>query len=180
MQVDGEKMGIELTCICEKCGYEFEADVGVGFLYPKVYVETIDAMKEGRFGQQGKEFLEAFPNGAISCENIVVQCNDCKKLMVVPELSLYVPKEGYDFTKSNRKKRWSSGFSGNDYEYVSPIELNDHYQLFEEYDHRCLYCNGHTSVVPGFTECMDKSIDKRVSCPECGSMIEINFTGIWD
>ena len=42
------------------------------------------------------------------------------------------------------------------------------------------YCNGHTSVVPGFTECMDKSIDKRVSCPECGSMIEINFTGIWD
>ena len=36
------------------------------------------------------------------------------------------------------KKRWSSGFSGNDYEYVSPIELNDHYQLFEEYDHRCL------------------------------------------
>lgn len=104
MQVDGEKMGIELTCVCEKCGYEFEADVGVGFLYPKVYVETIDAMKEGRFGQQGKEFLEAFPNGAISCENIVVQCNDCKKLMVVPELSLYVPKEGYDFTKSNRKK----------------------------------------------------------------------------
>ena len=72
MQVDGEKMGIELTCVCEKCGYEFEADVGVGFLYPKVYVETIDAMKEGRFGQQGKEFLEAFPNGAISCENIVV------------------------------------------------------------------------------------------------------------
>ena len=80
MQVDGEKMGIELTCVCEKCGYEFEADVGVGFLYPKVYVETIDAMKEGRFGQQGKEFLEAFPNGAISCENIVVQCNDCKNL----------------------------------------------------------------------------------------------------
>ena len=32
----------------------------------------------------------------------------------------------------------------------------------------------------GFTECMDKSIDKRVSCPECGSIIEINFTGIWD
>lgn len=53
-------MGIELTCVCEKCGYEFEADVGVGFLYPKVYVETIDAMKEGRFGQQEKNFLRHF------------------------------------------------------------------------------------------------------------------------
>ena len=54
-------MGIELTCVCEKCGYEFESDVGVGFLYPKVYVETIDAMKEGRFGQaREKNFLRHF------------------------------------------------------------------------------------------------------------------------
>ena len=30
-------MGIELTCVCEKCGYEFEADVGFGFIYPNVY-----------------------------------------------------------------------------------------------------------------------------------------------
>ena len=40
-------MGIVLSCNCKKCGYHFGASVGVGMLYPKVYSETVTAMKEG-------------------------------------------------------------------------------------------------------------------------------------
>lgn len=174
-----KKMGLDLMCECKKCGYSFEAPVGVGMLYPKVYCETVAKMKEGYFGKQGKEFFEAFPNGAISCENIVVKCNDCRQLMVVPELALYIPKDGYNPIKIDRKIPWSSGFSGKDYEYVSFSELDNHYQLFEQYNHRCLNCNGHTSVVTGFTECMDENIDRHVRCPKCGTVLKIDIIGIW-
>lgn len=73
-------MGLDLTCNCKKCGYSFGAQVGVGMLYPKVYSETVEKMKEGQFGLQGKEFFEAFPNGAISCENIVVRAMTVENL----------------------------------------------------------------------------------------------------
>lgn len=173
-------MGIVLSCNCKKCGYHFGASVGVGMLYPKVYSENVTAMKEGQFGKQGKAFFETFPDGAITCENIVVQCNDCGQLMEVPELSLYIPKDGYDPTNEDRSIPWSSGFSGKGYDYISFTEIEKHYQLFELYDHRCTYCNGHTSVVSGFTESMKEGIDRHVRCPECGSMIAINSVYFWD
>lgn len=178
-------MGLTLGCNCKKCGYSFGADVGVGMLYPKVYSEIVTKMKKGQFGKQGKEFFEAFPNGAISCENIVVQCNSCGQLMVVPKLTLYIPQEGYNPTKQDKDIPWSTGFSGKGYEYVGFHELDNHYQLFEQYDHRCVNCNGHTSVVPGFTEriFMEKlgeKTDNQVRCPECGSMMKIDFCMFWD
>lgn len=67
--------------------------MGFGFTYFKVYCETVMKMKEGKFGEQGKEFFEASPDGAITCEYIVVQCNYCGQLMYVPELALYNPEK---------------------------------------------------------------------------------------
>ena len=44
----------------------FAANLGFGFLYPVAYCEAVTKMKEGNLGEQGKEFFEAFPDGAIS------------------------------------------------------------------------------------------------------------------
>ena len=173
-------MGLILKCKCKKCGYTFKAFVGIGMMYPKTYTETVNKMKEGQFGLHGKEFFEAFPQGAISCEEIVVQCDDCGKFMNVPDLSLYVPEGKIDYTKIERKIPWSSGFSGVGYEYVTLSELDKHYTLYERYSHRCSRCNGHTSVVPGFSERMNKNIDRHVKCPKCGSIMEIAIEGVWD
>ena len=105
----------------------FAANLGFGFLYPVAYCEAVTKMKEGNLGEQGKEFFEAFPDGAISCEYIVVQCNECGKLMNVPKLDLYVPKDGYDASKQNKNTRWSVAFSGNGYDlsliHISKFEL---------------------------------------------------------
>lgn len=72
---------------------------------------------------KAKKFFETFPNGAITCKNIVVQCKDCKNLMTVPELALYIPKEGYDPAKMNRNISWTIGFSAKEYDYIAPNEL---------------------------------------------------------
>ena len=85
--------------------------------------------------------------------------------MTVPDLSLYVPKDKIDYTKTEREIPW-------------PSELDEHYKLYERYSHRCSRCNGHTSVVPGFSERMN--IDRHVKCPKCGSIMKIAFAGVWD
>ena len=159
-------MGVILNCKCNKCGYTFKAFVGSGMMYDETYAETVAKMKKGQFGLQGKEFFEAFPQGAISCERIVVQCDDCGELMTVPDLSLYVPEGKIDYTKTEREIPW-------------PSELDEHYKLYEGYSHRCSRCNGHTSVVPGFTE-QNKHIDRHVKCPKCGTIMKIAFAGVWD
>ena len=173
-------MGVVFECKCKKCGYEFCSFVGVGFTYPIEYCEIVKKMKEGEFGQQGKKFFETFPNGAITCENIVVQCKDCKNLMTVPELALYIPKEGYDPAKMNGNTCWTIGFPAEEYDYIAPNELEENYDFLEYYEHRCTKCRGYTSVVPGFTERRNKDTDRYVDCPECGSMMEIRMTGKWD
>ena len=173
-------MGLECGCECPKCGYAFSAFVGVGFAYPKVYAEAVEKLKAGFYGAQGKEFFEAFPDGAISCENIVVQCNDCNSLMEVLDLSLYVPKDDFSKAKLERTVPWPSGFSGKGYEYITRSELREHYMLFERYDHRCTKCNGHTTIVPGFTENMSNKINRKFHCPECGNVLEIFPCGMWD
>lgn len=173
-------MGLVMGCTCKKCGYRFEADMGVGLMYPKTYQSTIDKIRKGFYGQQGKEFLEVFPNGAISREEIVVQCDDCRKLTCVPDLTLYIPKEDYDPDKRDRSIPWSSACTGKDREYVSPDELEVNYEAFERYNHRCPYCNSHASVLPGFTEDVSKNQDKFVHCPNCGSLLEIEIEGLWD
>ena len=173
-------MGMELYCECDQCGYTFGASVGFGLAYPWVYSQTIKKLKEGQYGKQGKEFLEAFPDGAITCHKIVVQCNDCKQLMCVPELLLYVPKDGFNPKKYVRKTPWSVSFSGEGYDYVTFDELDDYYELFEEYDHRCSHCNGHTTVVPGFTDSMNPGIERKVCCPNCGSLLDIEIFEMWD
>lgn len=169
-------MGFELSYNCKKCGYYFWAQVGCGHHYPLEYQRIIKKMKEGEFGEQGKEFLEVFPDGAIDCDYIVVQCDDCSNLMEVPDLSLYIPKEGYDPTKQDRSIPWSTAFSGKGCKYVAFFELREHYELFERYDHRCLKCNGHTSVV--YEETSDR-INKMVPCPECGEILEVLTVGHW-
>lgn len=173
-------MGLIFGCECKKCGYQFSSLVGVGFLYPKEYSDTIEKMKNGFFGNQGKEFWEAFPDGAISCERIVVQCKDCGSLMAVPELSMYIPKDSFNPSTVERKVPWSTAFSGAGYNYVSFSELENHYELFEMYDHRCSKCNSNTIIVPGFTENMIDGIDRHVRCPGCGNILEIEIKGSWD
>lgn len=173
-------MGSWYGAKCEKCGYQYGAFLGVGFTFPKLYEETVKKMKSGKFGKQGYKFFKNHPDGAITCNNIVVQCDDCGKLMTVPELDLYVPKDGFDSTKIERIGVWSTAFSGKGYDYISRSDLHDHYKFYEHYDHRCSTCRGHASVVEGFTERYDADVDRHVRCPKCGAMMEIECVGDWD
>ena len=76
---------------CPECGYDFAAVTGVGFLFPQVYAKTVSKMKRGRLGATAKRFFEEHPDGAISCENIVMKCQKCGEYDSRESLAMYLP-----------------------------------------------------------------------------------------
>lgn len=100
-------MGMGYGWECPDCKYSFGANVGVGFLYPKVYEETIEAAKNGEFGNELKELLSAHPDAAIDPEVVILQCCDCGEYDSRPILNAYVPKEDKQRPPKEKGRRWS-------------------------------------------------------------------------
>lgn len=90
-------MGESTQFRCPECGYDFAAFTGVGCAFPRVYAETVSKMKRGRLGATAKRFFEEHPDGAISCENVVMKCQKCGEYDSREYWAMYVPKEGFAY-----------------------------------------------------------------------------------
>lgn len=151
-------MGQGISCKCNKCGYEFGANLGVGFFYPSLVDETKEAMIKGEFGNTAKEFFEKNPNGTVDCENVVARCKKCKEYHVVPKLYLYKPKLGF-----NDKERmiW---------------DLDTYFELSEKYRHVC-DCGEELEIIENAEE---KAVSGELSCLKCGGVMTLNDIIMWD
>ena len=58
---------------CRQCGYAIELIFGVGFAYPKVYIETQEEGNQGKLGDDIKEFLDSYHEGVIDPMPMIAQ-----------------------------------------------------------------------------------------------------------
>lgn len=168
-------MGQGYRCTCKKCGYEFSANLGFGFMFPKVYSDTVAKMKKGTYGKVGKQFFKEYPNGAIACEPVVLKCKDCGEYIAAPELSMYIPKDEASIEKP--KGKWSSVFSGKGMNYVTKQDLEENYKLLRSYEHHCKKCNGKMEVVDEFEKKLENG---ELHCGKCGDVLEMKDMILWD
>ena len=45
-------MGLGYGIYCENCSYNFEAFLGVGMSYTKLYEDTISDIRKGKYGEE--------------------------------------------------------------------------------------------------------------------------------
>ena len=107
---------------CGRCGYEIGGNIGVGFSFPSVYMETMKAARAGVLGKNIKEFLEEYPDGVLNVEKTFLQCGDCGSLIIGQNLSMYTrvsnaPEKEYG--------RWSAAFPYEEEKYVVPWQLKE-------------------------------------------------------
>ncbi len=168
-------MGTVYPMICDKCGHNFRASFGVGFLFPSVYAEVTVSAKSGELGAELKKFFTEHPNGAIDVSNIFGVCKQCGEFDNVKNLSMYLPAD--DFSPAERQGRWSVAFPFERAEYVAPKDLKEHYKLFAKYPHKCKHCGGEMEI---FNE-DDFAVKDNFECPRCHNKLvpgdEIIF---WD
>ena len=167
---------------CKKCGYELKAHLGVGFLFPKVYQETVEAAKTGQYGKTVQAFMEEHPDGVLNCDNVLLQCTECGELETEKDLSMYTPKPDVETKETGR---WSVAFPFKGALYMAPWDL-DKYDLVCHYKHLCKKCGAEMKTVT--EEEMEKQFGKMFcgaqktsfACPKCGEYLWNVGDIMWD
>ena len=164
-------MGDGYILQCKKCGYEQYIHLGVGFSFYRVYQETVNAAKNGKYGETLRTFLEEHPDGILNCSNVLLQCTECGHFETGLDLSMYIPKRDI-MTEEGRS-------------YVIPWLLED-YELIGHYDHRCRKCGAGMKTVSEEATGTDdsrygnKAGETGIACPRCGKPLWKAGRIMWD
>ena len=182
-------MGCGYNVHCEQCDYRSQVYFGVGLMLPKVYEETVQKAKLGELGAELKKFFEEHPDGAIDVSYALGLCKKCGAFYTVTDLSTYLPIDDFSPNKGYCPRSVAESF--HEAEYVLPRDLNEHYELFAKYPHKCK-CGGEMKI---FNEddfqktrhSMETSFPTFVTeirdfdCPRChGKLLVEGYTMLWD
>ena len=167
-------MGRGFSLHCTRCGFQETAYLGVGFAYPEVYEQTKRAAQKGKFGKRLRKTLAEHPDAAIDPSYVLTCCPNCKKLGSGSDLSVYLPKPDYDPTQKERIP-WSMAMPFYEADYVSPSDMQEHYSLFQRFNHRCTNCGQTMELIA--EEAVQTS---KILCPECGAELSVECNTMWD
>ena len=151
-------MGSGFEYKCSKCKKEYGITLGIGMLYPVVYKELVDEIKNGSFGEEWKQLFEETENIAVDAENRVYICPGCGSWIEERGLSLYVPDNEYALKDV---KKGLPIFYGDD-SIPAMMGQKPKYRLIKEYEHKCTKCGSNMREA-------SKEELHLLPCPECGS-----------
>lgn len=122
-------------------------------------------------------FFKEHPNGAIACETVVARCVDRGEYIEVPDLTMWAPKRDYDPSKVEPKGRWSVAFPVEGAEYVSWSDLEEHYDFYKKYNHKCPECGGTAEILLDFEKILETG---ELACAKCDRKMEVTDLIMWD
>ena len=165
-------MGVNYSLCCPVCGYEVNISLGVGFLYPLVYIETQENAKNGKLGATLKKFFDQRSDGVVNPTRVLAQCEKCGDYKSVPDYTMYLPNKGNQ--KKPLKGRWSVAIPFEGEEYVCPYEFEEVFDVYKLFPHRCGSCRGKVKLLP------DEDIE-HLKCPYCDNQVlTAQVTCFWD
>lgn len=158
---------------CPDCDFKIFANYGAGFLYPQVYSDTIENIKNGELGEEIKAFFEEHGDAAIDAGSTVLLCEECGNIEVGDDLTVYLPVEGK--MKDEERGRWSVAFPAEGYKFVTPWDLREkgQYKKIMEYSHKCSKCQGNMKIIS------EKEF-KKLKCPKCHKKLKVDGDVLWD
>ena len=152
-------MGSGVGFKCSKCGKEYNANTGIGFMFPKVYKETLADVKTGKYGEEWMSLALSEELVAVDAERYLYICKKCGHWTVDLGLSLYAPNDPKAIMRKQYGIKTVEEWGG--VPYVMSWGLEQDYHIIKRRVHKCENCGG----------VMHKASDKEKSnlpCPECG------------
>ena len=131
-------------------------------MFPKVYRDTVLKAKNGELGEEIQKFFIENLNGAIDISNVLGICSECGQYEKILDLTMYIPKKNIELPEK-------------DYHYY--MELEQYYEVFREYPHKCKKCSGNLKIV---LHDESKKYKKNILCPNCKKYMIKKFIGYWD
>lgn len=175
-------MGEGYCFSCKNCGYTFEANLGIGFMFPSVYEEVMNKARGGKLGPDAQRFLSEHPDGALDCSTVALNCKKCGELGTDLSCDMYIPKQAQQIESEDWK--CSPAFPVEGAKYVMPMDLIRDYDLVQRYPHRCAKCNGEMESISkgkltryGYEDVIDK---RKLKCPHCRQPLVMSDALMWD
>lgn len=164
-------MGSGYDFKCKKCKTKYSAMPGIGMMYPKVYQEVVEDIKNGKYGPECQEIMNSEEFVAVNAEREIYICNECKHWETDLNLALYRPKNA----EAIRTKQYGIktveewGYVP----YVMGYDLKAEYSLVEVFVHKCKKCRKR----------MHNATDEELQtlpCPKCGTENATSGLLMWD
>lgn len=166
-------MGSGFEFKCCNCGNEYYVNLGIGFLYPRVYKETVEKIEDGEYGPDLKETFESVKYAAIDASKVLFKCPDCGNWEVDIDLSIYAPNDVETVKALKFGEKTVQELGG--IPYAMSHMLEEDFHLLKEYKHSCKKCG---AEMLKFDESKNCSI---LPCPKCGKENECEpFLICWD
>ncbi len=163
-------MGTGYTYRCNRCNYELSVCCGIGFDFPRLYMQTVQEIRQGKYGQKWKELFENTPGAAIDAERelyVSSSCGNCKE-----DLNLAIYKQKKSDVPGGDKEDFSTEVSEFDYGYVMRMDLKEHYTIVKSYAHKCPECGKRMHKY---------RVSDQLKCPECKEgQLEMEGILMWD
>lgn len=165
-------MGVAVTYMCPKCGYEFTYNDGVGMMYPYFFAECQEEAKMGKFGGTLEMLFFQHPDGIIDPTRKLYQCDKCGRYYCRQALDFYIPN-GKE--RPSGESTWTTAFPPVDESmYVDPDEFEEYFTLFKKYNHFCGHCRGHLH------EMSEEEYKRGFTCPVCHHRMKRGPELCWD
>ena len=177
-------MGTGYTLTCRKCGYEISGNLSVGFTFPMVYRQTMEAARAGKLGKTVRKFLKEHSDGALNAEAVFLKCTGCGRMECGQDLSMYIRKPD---APKKEPVVWSVAAPYTDVECVSPWDLKDgeEYELYDPCGNRCEKCG--EPMKPISWQDVEKNGGRSgdtystdIPCPVCGELLCVTDYIMWD
>ena len=152
-------MGVGYSFTCSKCGKQYDASWGSGYMFPVEYEEIMKAIRAGEYGTEWQKLEAENDYVVVDAEKHIYLCKKCHNWQSEPAMSLYVPR---DLEAIKKKHRLESSEELKERSFVIPWEIKKEYRIFKRYVHVCKKCRG----------LMHKATKEELEslpCPECGS-----------
>ena len=166
-------MGNGFSYKCCKCGKEYQGFLGVGMLFPTVYQELIDSIKNGEYGSEWKDLIESEENVAVDAVKHVYCCSKCNAWKVEYGLSLYHPLT--DSALEDVRRGFVIVGADSGMPLLESVKFSDNYKLIRHYRHKCDNCGSITH------KASNKEIN-NLHCPYCGGERDKEYMNVimWD
>lgn len=158
-------MGLGLSWICPNCGYEFFAQLGCGFSYPRVCHRLVQKARVGAYGAEWQDLVETYPGTFLDGDFVLLRCENCGSFDNEALLTAYIPKDAELQAKPIPEKQWIV------------VPEKEGYELYGAYEHRCKDCGG---KMRAFSEqdILGKKVDEI--CPHCKTALKLKDFYCWD
>ena len=159
-------MGSGYSFRCSKCGCEYDAWLGIGYLFPSEYREAVSDIEAGKYGEEIRQTFLETQYAAVDFEKDLFVCK-CGNWTVENNMDLYSPNDVEEVKKLNYGEHDVEGWG-----YIPCVmkhDLKEHFTLLRHWPHMCKKCGREMKQI--------KNPDYYVRryglrCPDCG---EKNF-----